>query len=298
MKNKILLGVVVILSIILVVVSNKNTNHFSNENINILVKDNEEVKNLNLDDYLLGVLAAEMPASFEMEALKAGAVASRTYALYKMKNNNQDYDILASTINQAYVDIDSMKAKWLDDFDKYKNKLKQAISDTKDEVMFYNDEIIEAYYFSMSNGKTEEAQNVFKENLPYIKSVDSAWDNETIKNFVYQKEISKEEFCHSLEISDCQNIIITDIKKDSSGRIASLRINNKLYEGTNIRTKLDLRSTDFEIAIKDKIIITTKGYGHGVGLSQYGANGMAKEGKNYQEILNYYYNDILIKKFV
>lgn len=298
MKNKILLGVVVILGVILVVVSNKNTNHFSNENINILVKDNEEVKNLNLDDYLLGVLAAEMPASFEMEALKAGAVASRTYALYKMKNKNQDYDILASTINQAYVDIDSMKAKWLDDFDKYKNKLKQAISDTKDEVMFYNDEIIEAYYFSMSNGKTEESENVFKENLPYIKSVDSAWDNETINNFIYQKEISKEEFCHSLEISDCQNIIITDIKKDSSGRIASLLINNKLYEGTSIRTKLDLRSTDFEIAIKDKIIITTRGYGHGVGLSQYGANGMAKEGKNYQEILNYYYNDILIKKFV
>lgn len=297
MKNKILLGVVVILSVILVVVS-KNTNHFSNENINILVKDNEEVKSLNLDDYLLGVLAAEMPASFEMEALKAGAVASRTYALYKMKNKNQDYDILASTSNQAYVDINSMKDKWLNNFDKYKNKLKQAISDTKDEVMFYNEEIIEAYYFSMSNGKTEEAENVFKENLPYIKSVDSVWDNETINNFIYQKEISKEEFCHNLEINDCQNIIITDIKKDSSNRIASLRINNKFYEGTIIRTKLNLRSTDFEIDIKDKITITTKGYGHGVGLSQYGANGMAKEGKNYQEILNYYYNDILIKKFV
>ncbi len=302
MRNKILLGVVIILSLILVVVvSNKNnTNHsFLDEEIHIKVKDKETIETLKLEDYLIGVLAAEIPASFDIEALKAQAVASRTYALYKINHSNNDYNILADIKDQAYITEEEMKDKWKEDYQKYYNKIKEAIEATKNEAMYYNDEIIESYYFSMSNGKTAEASLVFSESLPYIQSVDSSWDNETIRNFIFEKEITKEIFCQKLEINNCNEIKIDNINKDNTNRILTININDKTYKGTEIRNKLELRSTDFSFELNNNNIkITTKGYGHGVGMSQYGANGMAKEGKNYQEILNYYYKNILIKKIV
>ena len=303
MKNKILLGIVVILSFVsILVVKRKGEDHpFSNEEKNIKIKNEENnIENLNLEEYLIGVIAAEMPASFEVEALKAQAVAARSYALYKIEHTkNQEYNILTTVTDQSYITNEEMKEKWQMDFEKYFTKIKNAVDETKGEVMVYNNEIIESFYFAMSNGKTEDSIAVFQETLPYITSVDSKWDNEELKNFLVSIEISKTEFCEKLSLNNCQSITINDINRSSSNRITKLKINNQKFSGTEIRHLLNLRSTDFEINVNgEKITITTKGYGHGVGMSQYGANGMAKEGYTYKEILNYYYKDIAIKKMV
>lgn len=302
MKNKILLTIVVILSFVTIaVISSKDTNHsfFSDEKIKIKDEKNN-ISEINLEEYLIGVLAAEMPASFEEEALKAQAVAARSYALYKIKHTkNQDYNVLTTVTDQSYITEEEMKEKWKNDFEKYYQKIKQAITATEKEVMYYNNEVIEAFYFSMSNGKTENSETVFQEELPYIESVSSEWDNENLNNFIVTKQISKEDFCENLSLMNCDKITINNIEKSEGDRVSKITINNKQFLGTEVRTKLGLRSTDFEISIKENTIsITTKGYGHGVGMSQYGANGMAKEGYDYKEILNYYYQDITINKMV
>lgn len=304
MKNKILLSIIVVLSFILIAVISikEKTNHFSfleESQITIKNKDNT-LETLNLNDYLIGVLAAEIPASFHEEALKAQAVASRTYAFYKIEHNkSQDYDILTDVTNQVYITIEEMQKKWGSDYNKYYAKIKKAIMDTENEIITFNDEPIEAFYFAMSNGKTEEAENVFAESLPYIKSTSSSWDNASLKNFEVTTEISKTDFCQKLSLSFCDVINITNIKRSNTNRINSLVINNKTFKGTYLRTLLNLRSTDITFEIKDDTIyLTTKGYGHGVGMSQYGANGMASEGYTYEEILKYYYNNVEIKKMV
>lgn len=304
MKNKILLGIIFILSIVLIgVVGLKKNNHsfLNDEEQKIKVKTKEEeIKELKIEEYLVGVLAGEMPASFEMEALKAQAVASRSYAMYKILHNETDnFDVLSDITNQVYLTEEEMQEKWGSEYPIYLNKIKNAISATDGEVMYYDNEIIEAFYFSMSNGATEDAKSVFEEDLPYIKPVTSSWDNESLNNFKVTTTFTKEEFCKKLNLEDCQSLTIDNINYSASHRINSLMVNNKTFKGTEVRQLLNLRSTDFSIEQNNDFIqITTKGYGHGVGMSQYGANGMAKEGYTYKEILNYYYNDITINKMV
>jgi len=299
MKNKILFLIIVLLSIIEVISLNKKTN-FSlpkNNTIKISVKNTKtnKINEEELEDYIIGVVGAEMPASFNDEALKAQAVASRTYAIYKMNHSNKDYDVVTDVSNQAYQTKDELKAKWQDDYDYYYNKIKKAVMDTKDEVMEYNGEVIIAYYFAMSNGKTEDSSLVFNEQKPYLKSTDSNWENSNLKNFSVTKKISLEEFKNILNIKDPINI--NNIIRSNTNRVLKITINNQEYYGTDIRKKLDLRSTDFNINIKDNMVyITTNGYGHGVGMSQYGANEMAKNGYSYEDILKHYYNDIEIVK--
>ncbi len=303
MKNKILIGVVVILSCILGVVMKQKEEHhsfFEPENT-IKVKTKEDtIEELKIEEYLVGVLAAEMPASFHEEALKAQAVAARSYAMYKiLHSQNEEYNILTDITNQSYITDEEMQEKWNNQYTFYLNKIKKAVKDTENEVMYYNNEIIEAFYFAMSNGTTEDAKSVFQETLPYIKSVSSSWDNETLNNFTVDTTMPKEEFCTKLNLESCTTIEIDNINRSTTNHINKLLINNKEFTGVEVRKILNLRSTDFTIDIElETVTITTKGYGHGVGMSQYGANGMAKEGYTYQEILKHYYNDITINKMV
>ena len=306
MKNKILLAVVLILTIILFIVT-KNVKQIYFElvpvndktkkiTVNLLNESDGSIKNVNIEDYIIGVVAAEMPASFEPEALKAQAVAARTYAMYKKETRNLDYDLIIGTKDQAYQTNEELLKKWGVSFFKNYLKVRDAVLATEGEILTYNGQTINAFYFSMSNGYTENVESVFKSDLPYLKSVPSTWDNESIKNYEFTKTISKEDFCESLEIP-CDNIKIENIQKTSSNRVASLTINDKTFLGTKVRSLLGLRSTDFTIECLDNDIkITTKGYGHGVGMSQYGANGMAKENHNYKEILNYFYQNTEISK--
>lgn len=305
MKNKILCGVVAILSIILIVVIvTKDPNHSffdSNKENTIKIKDDgNKIQELKLEEYLIGVLAAEMPASFHEEALKAQAVASRTYAMYKINTNKkEDYDILTNITNQSFITEKEMKEKWGNQYEFYLDKIKKAIKETEQEVMYYEDKIIESFYFAMSNGTTEDSKSVFQESLPYIKSVSSNWDNESLNNFRVETNFNKEELCTKLNLNDCNTIQITNINRNNTNHIENITINNQTFTGVEVRKKLNLRSTDFEITNNnDNYTISTKGYGHGVGMSQYGANGMAKDGFTYQEILKHYYNDISIKKIV
>ena len=297
MTNKILIGIIIIMSGILVVVSSSyQTTFFNSEpHKKIVVKNtkNDMINEMPLEDYIIGVVAAEMPASFEVEALKAQAIASRTYALYKMASNDKDYDVVTDVSNQSFITLEEMKNKWGSDYNKYYDKIKMVVESTKDLVMTYEGEIIEAYYFAMSNGYTEDVSLVFSESKNYLQSVESAYDNESLKNFSVTTKFTSEEICAKLNLN-CRNVEFTNIVRSDTNRVNSLDVNGQTFKGTTFRSKLGLRSTDFDIKIDGDIYITTRGYGHGVGMSQYGANGMAKNGSNYENILKYFYKNIEI----
>lgn len=288
--NKLLCVLIIILTPITIISFHKKETNFSidpkeetKEEKEVKISYNNEQINMNLEQYVIGVIAAEMPASFEMEALKAQAVAARTFALKKL----EEKEVLLTDIkDQVYIDEAKMKEKWQEDYDKYYNKIKEAVEETEGKVLKYQDKLINSYYYARSNGYTESSLNVFNEQTDYLNSKDSSFEPVDIR----EKIMTKEEFCSKLQIS-CEEITIQNIEKDESERVSSLWINDKLFTGIEIRKLLDLRSTDFEIAINDEIIITTKGYGHGVGMSQYGANALAKQGYNYEEILKYYYEN-------
>ena len=272
------------------IVENNESNKQSINIKNVDIIYNDEVSNIDLEDYVLGVVACEMPASFDIEALKAMAVAARTFALYKVTTNS-NYKLSTTTKDQCYISVDRMKDRWKGSFDKNYNKIKSAVKSTDNQYMTYNDKVIIAFYFSISNGFTENCENVFSQKLDYLKSVDSSWD----KEYSYKEKtikISVNEFLNKLGINSSK---IDNIKIDRSdtNRIKTITINNKVFKGTKVRSLLGLRSTDFDVEINnDEVSITTRGYGHGVGLSQYGANAMAKKGYKYDEILKYYYTGI------
>ena len=271
-----------------------NKTNFESEKI-IKVSKNSELLELNIDDYLVGVVSCEMPASFEEEALKAGAVAARTYLLNKLENNNE-YVITSTTNDQCYSNEEELKEKWKEDYGKYLSKIQKVVMETHGEYMTYKDEIIKAFYFSTSNGKTENVENVFGEKLDYLVSVNSIYDTNTTQ-FSRTIEIPKNEFLTKLNLDKSNTIEITNVIKNETNRVDKITINDKVFKGTEVRKLLDLRSTDFEIEINnDNVIISTKGYGHGVGMSQYGANELAKMGYDYEKILKHYYTGIKIVK--
>lgn len=261
-------------------------------------RENGNIDRVFFEEYVKGVLAGEMPTSFDLEALKAQAVAARSYVLKKMEQNKeQDYDVVDTVMNQVYLDDATLKEKWKDKYEEKNNKIKQAIVETKGEYMTYNNEVIEAFFFSTSTGKTENSGEVFQTQLPYLKSVDSAWDEEVSPVFSQDNNLSLEEFYQKLNIEYNPNLKIKITKTTSTGRIKELKINDHEFKANDIYQKLNLRSTFFDIKQKDnQVEITTKGYGHGVGMSQYGALAMAKKGYKYQDILKYYYQGVEIKK--
>ena len=303
MKNKLLLIVVVVLTMVLLIEiktpkkeiqNNKNNNNQEEIKVKNLATGAIETK--DLENYVMGVVAAEMPASFSIEALKAQAIASRSYAYYKMKQNNGNYDIIADVSNQAYINDDEMHEKWQEDYDIYYKKIKEAVDGTKNEVMTYDGQVIEAFYFAMSNGYTEDVVSVFGESLPYLKSVESKWDNKSLSNYEVNTQLSTEEFLKKLNLNN-NIIVINNQIYDETGRTKEITINSITFKGTEFRKLLNLRSTDFKIEVDNNIVnITTKGYGHGVGMSQYGANALAKRHKTYDEILKYYYQGTNLQK--
>ena len=264
------------------------------ESIIIKINKNNEIQNIELEEYIIGVVAGEMPASFHEEALKAQAIASRTFAMYKLSKNNKEYDLETTVDDQVYITESEMKNKWGEEYEFYYKKIKKAVKETENLIMEKDNQIFKSYYFAMSNGQTADSVSVFKENT--IDSVSSPWDNETLNKFIVTTEYNLEEIKTKLKLKNhIENIEI--ISRDKTNRVEKILVNNKEYSGIDFRKLLELRSTDFNIEIKNNVCyITTKGYGHGVGMSQYGANGMANENFTYDEILKYYYQDIEIVK--
>lgn len=263
--------------------------------IRVLNSDNNIIT-MDLEDYLIGVVSSEVPVSFEEEALKAQAVASRTYALKQIENNkDMAYDVTDNVLSQVYSCNEKLKERWKDNFDEYYNKIKNAVDNTKGEYITYDDDIIYAFFFSTSNGATEDNINVFGQDLPYLKPVDSTFELSEI-NYIKNVDIDKDTFYSLLNIPQ-GNLNITNIKRTGSNRVVYLEINGVPFKGREFQKLLSLRSNDFDIEEKDNTIsITTRGYGHGVGMSQYGANALAKQNKTYIDILKYYYTGTELKK--
>ena len=268
---------------------NKATFLFSNNEKTIIVHLTDLDLYLDLNDYVTGVVASEMPALFNEEALKAQAVAARSFATSKIENNF--LELTSGISDQVYSPNFKLKEKWNDHYNKYYNKIYNCVKSTHNEVIKRDNKILRTYYFSMSNGYTENSQTVFNDTtFTSVKSL----ENENTPNYKFQKTFSAEELQKILNIS---NIDIQSIERSNTNHVSTITINNKIYTGIQFRKLLNLRSTDFTIQKQDNnYIITTIGYGHGVGMSQYGANQMAKEGSSYKEILNHYYKNTEISE--
>lgn len=272
--------------------SSNNTTNSSVSEITIY-RSNGSVINLNMTDYLIGVVSSEMPASFNLEALKAQSVLARTYAL-KAKQTGKKLTDTVST--QSYIDMDQMKNKWGNSFNTYYNKIKNAVENTNGEYLNYNGNYIEALYHSTNNGKTESSLDVFGNYYPYLISVSSEYDKNASS---YLKAISMplDTISNKLGLSLNNDSVINILSYTDGGNIKEININGNNFSGKKVRELLGLRSADFDISISDNNAnITTRGYGHGVGMSQYGANGMANAGYSYKDILSHYYPGTTLTK--
>jgi len=259
--------------------------------ISVLMEDGV-VQTMELDDYLFSVVLREMPADFEKEALKAQAVVARTYTLRREMGNHKHKEAAVCTdpsccqgfcTKEEYLtsggDIQSLE------------KVSAAVNETNGEVLTYQGELIEATYFSCSGGSTEDAKAVWGADIPYLKAQESPGE-EKAKYYVDSVSFTVEEFMNLLGVSLYGNpeTWVENVTYTNGGGVDTIRICGKDYSGVDLRKSLGLRSTAFTFtAIGNTVIITTKGFGHRVGMSQYGADAMALRGSTYREILLHYY---------
>lgn len=255
----------------------------------VTIKRKDSTITLPMSEYLVGVVGCEVDATYEIEALKTQAIVARTYALRKINNN----DILTDdTTTQCYKDEKQLRDKWGNSYNKYYKRVKEAILDTKDLAIYYDNKLIDAVYHSLSNGYTEDAKEVWGSDIEYLVSVESSWDK---KDKHFENVVSKDmdEFLRLLGVKTPNYSILS---RDKTGRIKEIMVGDKIFSGTEFRKLLGLKSTDIKIDINNnKVNLTTYGYGHGVGLSQEGANYLAKDGYKYDEIIKYYYKGVNIK---
>lgn len=258
------------------------------------VKINGKIQTLSIDEYIKGVVAAEMPANFELEALKAQAVAARTYALYQQERKGSlttDFQT-----DQAWLSKEELRKRW-GFFQSFKlwRKVSQAVEETRGEVLVFGGKPIFAAYHSTCGGQTEDAQVVWGNSLPYLKSVKCKYCRESPR---YRQELdfSTHDLAVATGIDLSAQAVSTGSKalaitrKSSAGRVERVRVGERELKGTDFRKMLGLRSTNFTMKKQGtRIKLTVVGNGHGVGMCQYGCQGLAKEGKNYRQILEHYY---------
>lgn len=268
--------------------------YVTNKKIKVKNESTGVITEIPFEEYVKGVVSGEMPANFEIEALKAQAIASRSYALYHM--NGKEYDVTNTTSTQVYLTDEELKQRWKEQYPSNINKIKKAVEDTEGQYLDYNGQIVNAMFFSTSVGKTENSEEVFVSEVPYLRSVSSEWDKES-PSFTDSVSMELKDFYNLLNLEYNDNLNIEILEKTSTGRIRKLKINGVELNGRDVATKLKIKSNYFDIKKNEQTLtITTKGFGHGVGMSQYGANGMAKEGYKYEEILKHYYEGTEIKK--
>lgn len=272
--------------------------YVDNLKVRVMRHKTNQIEEIPLEEYVTGVLAGEMPISFEKEALKAQAVAARSYVLKKIEaNREKEYDVIDTVQNQVYLDSNELKTKFTTNYVEDINKLKTIVKETKGEYLTYDGQIAQTFFFSTSTGMTENSEEVFTSALPYLRSVKSEWDKDVSPVFNDTFQFSLNDFYQKLNLPYSDTVETEIIKTTSTGRVKEVRINNKTFSGSEVYTALGLRSTFFNIdQINSNVIVHTKGYGHGVGMSQYGALGMAKQGYMYDKILKYYYQGTEIKK--
>ena len=286
----------------------KSTYNYKNYGtIKLLHKKTGEVEQVNIDNYLCNVVSAEMPADYEIEAIKAQAVVARTYTIYKIKNKkHENADICDdSTCCQAWVDKETRFSRW-EESKRESNweKIQKCIQETQGQIITYQNQPINAFFHANSGGKTELPVNVWGgTGLPYLQVVETAGE-EGYKQYESEVELTQDELIEklktkysdiSIDFSNQEDLKI--LEYTDSGRVKTVKFGNHEISGIETRTLLGLKSTNFEISKEnDKIKFTVKGYGHGVGMSQTGADAMAKQGKNYKEIINHFYSGVEIKE--
>jgi len=260
---------------------------------------------MRLEAYVVGAVAAEMPASYDMEALKAQAVAARTLAAYKWRGrggkgcvNHPGADICTEfTHCQAWVDDSGMHEKWGNGYEKWKQKITEAVNATRGMILTYQDEPIQVFYYATSNGKTEDSAAVFAQALPYYGVVDSPGEESAPKydetvTFTRAEVAAKLNDLYpaaKLKKNNLENQIEI-LSYTQSGRVAEVRVGGTTISGSAFRQAFGLNSTDFDLSYQGgSVNIHTLGYGHGVGMSQVGAHAMAEKGAGVAEILAHYY---------
>lgn len=264
--------------------------------IMVSVLTDDGISDMYLESYICGVVLAEMPAEFEIEALKAQAVVARTYTCRSTENpKHNDAQICTdSSCCQAYISEANFQKKG--GTQEQIQKVKGAVYDTKGQVLRYNGQYIEATYFSCSGGRTEDALAVWGTDVPYLQSVESPGE-ENAAHYKDEKVMSIAEFSDLLGItlSGSPSSWIGTVIYTEGGGVSSVMIGGYKFSGTEIRKKLGLKSTAFSIVVMENtVMLTTKGYGHRVGMSQYGAEAMAVQGRNYREILSHYYQGAIL----
>lgn len=289
-------------------------------NVSVYLSRSGQIETLPLDEYVSGVLAAEMPASFELEALKAQAVAARTFILRRLLAGDRSgvpvpgADVTDTVSHQAYVSKDTLERKWrLGGRSADLAKLQRAVLETRGVIMTYKGQPITASFFASSGGYTENSEEYWNAAIPYLRSVTSPWEKEITPNYAVTKTFTISEILDRLElngkvipaskqttnsvtpksISTSSRLPVEVLSLTTGHRIKEISIGGAIFTGREVREKLGLRSSQFSVARKgNKILITTYGNGHGVGMSQWGANGMAKEGRTATQILKHYYSGI------
>ena len=267
------------------------------------------VESMDLGTYLEGVVRAEMPASFEPESLKAQAVAARTYTLYQLRQGKKHGDAADLCTDpgccQAFLPEEQARKNWGDRAEVYGEKVKEAVRATDGQVVLYEGEPILAVFHSSSSGRTRTAGEVWTNDLPYLKAVDSPEDGRQIPNYYSRVEISAETFRAAVgrqwpeaDLSGKTEDWLSRAVRDSGGSVETLLVGGVSVRGTELRSVLGLRSACFEWEPQgDGLVFFVTGYGHGVGMSQYGANRMAEEGATYREILTHYYTGVTVEAF-
>ena len=267
------------------------------------------VEEMTLGEYLVGVVRAEMPASFETEALKAQAVAARTYTLYKMQtggNHGETADICTdSTCCQAYISEENARNNWGDAADANEAKIESAVRDTDGETILYGGVPILAVFHSCSAGQTRASGEVWVSDLPYLQAVASPEPADAIPNYYSRAEFTAEEFREKIlaaqpeaDLSGDMGGWLRNAVTDSAGSVETVEVGGVTMKGASVRSALGLRSACFEWEVQDgKLIFYVTGFGHGVGMSQYGADRMAEEGADYREILTHYYTGVTVEPY-
>ena len=275
--------------------------------VQLAVKNGDAVEIMALDVYLQGVVRGEMPASFELEALKAQAAAERTYIYYQLaagrKEAHPNADVCTDpSCCNAWLSEEAAREKWGGDFDGWESRIEEAVAATDGQVALYDGQPILAVFHSSSAGKTAGAGDVWSGDMPYLRSVDSPEGEETVPNYYSAAEFTAAEAkallaqAHpELTFSGGPDKWFGAVEKDESGRVGTVEVCGAPLRGVEVRRIFSLRSACFTIdAAAVRVTFRVTGYGHGVGMSQYGANELARQGRTWQEILLWYYADITI----
>ena len=268
----------------------------------------DRLVDMDLEEYIVGVVSAEMPAYYDIEALKAQAVASRTYTLYSMSHGgchtNADADVCTnSSCCQAFSTHERMQNAWKESYAQNYNRIAEAVMETAGQVLVYDGKLCDALYHACSGGRTEDSENVYANALPYLRGVDSPYEDPMRTEDVPFSEDAIVELITAkypesgVTVENLGSAVVIS-EAYPSGRVKTLRLGKTTITGKQARSLFGLRSTMFTFTrSEDGIVFHTKGFGHGVGMSQNGANGMAKHGSDYREILFHYYTNVSIAQY-